>query len=269
MVSVLGNYKYTFPEPIPLKLKLKDMLEDNVDEKYYLSDKMIDYITSKDDKYKVNENNLVINRDIACSKTTREGNTRADTSDYICRQFSENKNILKIKNANSKGYLEASEGDGVDISSRMEYHRGTVQKDKIQTLDTMGGESKGVVVSVDLKRGYSCEVKEEKESVDGVDIIGNYSKSNFVQTSIVNKNGSAPTFTENHGQVTAIVDKPLRIRKLTPKECFRLMGVKDEDYERCAKNQSDSSLYHLAGDSIVVNVLMAIFKEMIGSDSNE
>ena len=54
-----------------------------------------------------------------------------------------------------------------------------------------------------------------------------------------------------------------RIRKLTPKECFRLMGVKDEDFEKCAKNQSDSSLYHLAGDSIVVNVLMAIFKELL------
>ena len=46
----------------------------------------------------------------------------------------------------------------------------------------------------------------------------------------------------------------LRIRKLTPKECFRLMGVKDEDFEKVKKNQSDSSLYHLAGDSIVVNV---------------
>lgn len=55
----------------------------------------------------------------------------------------------------------------------------------------------------------------------------------------------------------------MRIRKLTPKECFRLMGVKDEDYEKCAKNQSDASLYHLAGDSIVVNVLMAIFKELL------
>ena len=55
----------------------------------------------------------------------------------------------------------------------------------------------------------------------------------------------------------------LRIRKLTPKECFRLMGVKDEDFEKCAKNQSDSSLYHLAGDSIVVNVLEAIFKELL------
>lgn len=55
----------------------------------------------------------------------------------------------------------------------------------------------------------------------------------------------------------------LRIRKLTPLECFRLMGVKDEDYYKVAKNQSNSSLYHLAGDSIVVNVLMAIFKELI------
>ena len=35
MVSVLGNYNYTFPKPIPLKLKLSDLLEDNVDEKYY------------------------------------------------------------------------------------------------------------------------------------------------------------------------------------------------------------------------------------------
>lgn len=55
----------------------------------------------------------------------------------------------------------------------------------------------------------------------------------------------------------------LRIRKLTPLECFRLMGVKDEDYYKIAKNQSNSSLYHLAGDSIVVNVLIAIFKELI------
>lgn len=55
----------------------------------------------------------------------------------------------------------------------------------------------------------------------------------------------------------------LKIRKLTPRECFRLMGVKDEDYEKIAKNQSDASLYHLAGDSIVVNVLMAIFKELL------
>ena len=62
------------------------------------------------------------------------------------------------------------------------------------------------------------------------------------------------------GSYNYLIDK--RIRKLTPKECFRLMGVKDEDFENIAKNQSNASLYHLAGDIIVVNVLMAIFKQM-------
>jgi hypothetical protein len=47
--------------------------------------------------------------------------------------------MILIKNATKKGYLEANEGDGVDISSRMESHRGTVQKDKAQTITTMGG----------------------------------------------------------------------------------------------------------------------------------
>lgn len=54
-----------------------------------------------------------------------------------------------------------------------------------------------------------------------------------------------------------------RIRKLTPKECGRLMGVRDDDIDKMSVNQSNSSLYHLFGDSIVVDVLMAIFKQMI------
>ena len=146
MVSILGDYNYNFPKPIKLEKRLRDLLEDEVPEKYYLSDKMLDYIVSKDDKYKVSETNLKINRQVACSKTTREGWTRADTSDYICDQLEENTNLLKIKNATKKGYLLAEEGDGVDISTRMESHRGTVQKGKAQTLSTMGGANNGVVV---------------------------------------------------------------------------------------------------------------------------
>lgn len=72
----------------------------------------------------------------------------------------------------------------------------------------------------------------------------------------------APTTTTT--PKSKVLQNNLRIRKLTPKECFRLMGVKDEDYEKIAKNQSDSSLYHLAGDSIVCQgVLTSIFKEMM------
>ena len=54
-----------------------------------------------------------------------------------------------------------------------------------------------------------------------------------------------------------------RIRKLTPKECGRLMGVRDDDIDKMSVNQSNSSLFHCFGDSIVVDVLMAIFKQML------
>ena len=49
--------------------------------------------------------------------------------------------MILIKNATSKGYLEAELGDGIDISTRMETHRGTVQKGKSQTITTMGGRT--------------------------------------------------------------------------------------------------------------------------------
>ena len=90
---------------------------------------------------------------------------------------------------------------------------------------------------------------------------------NNVIKNINNENETFTTLGTNCGSSTSagggVVETNLRIRRLTPKECFRLMGVKDEDFEKVKKNQSDSSLYHLAGDSIVVNVLMAIFKELL------
>lgn len=222
MVSLLGEYSYQFPPKQKLNLKLKDMLEEKVDEKYFLSDRMMNYIFSKDDKYQVSEGSLQINREIAVAKTTREGCTRADASDYIGVIDSYNKretnpnyagtivagqgrnqgSMLMIKNATKKGYLEANVGDGIDISGRMEHHRGTVQKEKTQTLNTYGGENIGVV------------------------------------------------------------EKDLRIRKLTPRECGRLQGFKDEEIDKIMIGQSDSSVYHLFGDSIVVNVIEALIKMM-------
>lgn len=193
MVSVLGNYKYTFPKPIPLKLKLKDLLEDNVDESFFLSDKQINDIQQWNAYEKPLENMEKTDKaNISPTLTTRSGAYAAG--------------MILVKNATKQGYLEARDGDGIDISSRMKHHRGTVQKGKTQTLTTMGGETNGVV------------------------------------------------------------SKDLRIRKLTPRECGRLMGVKDEDITKILKHQSNASLYHLAGDSICIPVLMAIFGEMLGID---
>ena len=59
------------------------------------------------------------------------------------------------------------------------------------------------------------------------------------------------------------VDKQFRIRKLTPRECWRLMDFTDEQFDRAQKVNSDSQLYKQAGNSIVVNVLYMIFKEML------
>ena len=55
----------------------------------------------------------------------------------------------------------------------------------------------------------------------------------------------------------------LRIRKLTPRECGRLMGVKDEDITKILKHQSNASAYHLFGDSIVCDVLVYLLKNMM------
>lgn len=58
--------------------------------------------------------------------------------------------------------------------------------------------------------------------------------------------------------------EPLKLRKLTPRECFRLMSFTDEDIDKCyAIGMSDSQLYKQAGNSIVVRVLEKIFEKLI------
>lgn len=131
MVSILGDYNYTFPKTIPLKLRLKDFLEKEVDEKYFLSQKMIDgMLNTKFHQYQL-KNRLQDAGGVIDTLTTATGER--------CPHCIEVYPKLPIKNATKKGYLEAEVGDGIDISSRMEYHRGNVQKGKCQTLSTMGG----------------------------------------------------------------------------------------------------------------------------------
>lgn len=338
VVSILGDYYYEFPKKMPLKLVLADMLEDEVDEKYYLSEKMITYITAHNEKWTGNNDRSLVNKKIASTINTAEGQRRCDASNFIADGLPENTDlkqvVLKIKESTKKGYAEAHEGDGVYIN-RPHQKRGCVQKGLIQTLKTSPNDV-GVVVKV-----------------------GNYSPSGHNASSIVSAQGIAPTVMENYGTVTAIVEEPhysdysmkkiqgnivngdvcgtitasamqsfnhdnchlvveekckkcfkcihyyesyfcgffepycrkfdslynspikaeecgyykeklilnpletLAIRKLTPRECGRLMGVKDSDIDKMSKNQSNSSLYHLFGDSIVVDVLMNIFKKLL------
>lgn len=180
------NKHFVFPLERPLTLKLKDMLEDQVDEKYYLSDRAL---------------NGVLNTTFY--QSSLEG--RTETKDgciptLAARDYKDPKLVVEdgveqigtpkllVKNATNQGYLEATEGDGIDISGRMQFHRGNVQKDMIQTITTDGGNSRGVVVE------------------DKVNVIGNYSPSGHNAARIVNSDGIAPTVMENHGTVTAVAE---------------------------------------------------------------
>lgn len=71
----------------------------------------------------------------------------------------------------------------------------------------------------------------------------------------------APTLRANNSHTCIYSD--FRIRKLTPKECFRLMGLKDDDIDKIqATGVSNTQQYKMAGNSIVVDVLEAIFKNL-------
>lgn len=159
---------FDFPKPIGCKLKLKDLLEDKVDEKYYISNEKVQEFfkklqTSYQDIKTLNENNRLV--------------------------F-----LGNIGNSNSQGQRVYSvEG----ISTTMSAHSGGL------------GAKTGLYMVYDSYR------------------------------------------------------KSYRIRRLTPLECWRLMGFDDEDFWKARNTRlSNTQLYKLAGNSIVVNVLEAIFKEL-------
>jgi len=282
---------YEFPVEIELTKKLKDVLEKNVDEKYYLSDKLIAGLIANTERQKAKGNGFAFETTdgdgVAKTVTTRVGACRSGDNyiqvvgkldikghDCVKRVYSGeglaptltdmqggnrqpkvlidepviaasrgrnpdkpgdrtpgipteqrleiNKQgisntittvqkdnyviepCLKIKEATKAGYKEAYAGDGVNISGRMKYQRGNVQKEMTQTLMANGSE-----------RG--------------------------------------------------VVTPDMRIRKLTPRECWRLMGFEDTDFDKAqAVPTSDTQLYKQAGNSIVVNVLEAVFKNLFG-----
>ena len=194
MISILGDYSYTFPPKKPLKLKLKDMLEDNVDEKYYIEDDLLQHIIKTKQEH---------------SEYTQYDRYNGEF-EQLCRVWKDKAPTLHTKSKDIKIY---------------EY--------KKQLTET-------IINVKDIKKTQMLDLYNRNVVADGL----------------------CQTVDTGYHNSIRLLDK-CRIRKLTPLECFRLMGVKDEDYYKIAKNQSNSSLYHLAGDSIVVNVLMAIFKELI------
>lgn len=64
-----------------------------------------------------------------------------------------------------------------------------------------------------------------------------------------------------------VLEPNIRVRKLTPREYWRLMGFDDESFDKASAINSSTQLYKQAGNSIVVNVLMAIFEKLLKGES--
>lgn len=224
MVSILGEYNYTFPKRIKLKHKLKDLLDTQVDEKYFISEKMIlGMKKTKFNSYGYDDNNMT-NRKITKTLTTSTGG-RAPL-------------FIEIPEATKTGFKQAFEGDGVYIN-RPYQKRGTVQNNMSQTIKTQ--LDIGVVVR-------DSENYIEWKTPGRLDIDCRAYKEDKI----------ASTTTTTPKQKVLLND--LRIRRFTPKECFRLMGVKDSDSNKITC--SDTQKYKQAGNSIVTTCLMAIYSQL-------
>lgn len=257
----ISDKEFVFPESIPLEKKLKDMLEPEVDEKYFISENMMNYfmgVNQKPSKFPRKERFLAnINRkdqDRANSITTAPGQRPTD-------------NFIRVKTANKQGYDYATEGDGVDLQyPNSTTRRGRVGHEVSKTI--MTGDGMGVVVKTNLKTDL-CNKLVEENVVKGGEIINHsYTTSeqrNTLDKYIESKDGIMPTLTTRPDCLGyATLPPDIRIRKLTPKECWRLMGFDDADIDKAqAVGISNAQLYKQAGNSIVVNILEIILKKLL------
>ncbi|MBR3169182.1 DNA cytosine methyltransferase [Candidatus Saccharibacteria bacterium] len=257
----ISDKEFVFPESIPLEKKLKDMLEPEVDEKYFISENMMNYfmgVNQKPSKFPRKERFLAnINRkdqDRANSITTAPGQRPTD-------------NFIRVKTANKQGYDYATEGDGVDLQyPNSTTRRGRVGHEVSKTI--MTGDGMGVVVKTNLKTDL-CNKLVEENVVKGGEIINHsYTTSeqrNTLDKYIESKDGIMPTLTTRPDCLGyATLPPDIRIRKLAPKECWRLMGFDDADIDKAqAVGISNAQLYKQAGNSIVVNILEIILKKLL------
>lgn len=205
-----GDFK--FPEKEELKLRLKDMLEDEVDEKYYLKDYQLENIK---------QSNFMTNKRRIQEKEYSDTILARDWKDPKCVRTG-----------------------GIFDTEKSKHQAGSIyDKEGLSpTLDIMQGgwRQPSIVERTPLK---------------------------FLNRNQKNINGDYAFCVDssNTGGVKEIENNNYRIRKLTPKECWRLMGFSDEDFDKAANiPTSNTQLYKQAGNSIVVNVLEKIFENLLG-----
>lgn len=254
--------EYEWPSPMPLERKLKDMLDEVVDEKYYLSDRQMEgMINTTFHSYNIKALLKDEDGEANCLKARFEGNPQlistggTEIQRKVCNE-AVRKGLVKpndvIEYTFSKARLEEIENGDIRKQNKVDNSCMSTLKCHPQQLGVCVEDS--IAIKTANKQGYDLA-----KDGDGIDL-------------------AYPSSTTPRGRVGHEVAKTLecsdtmgtyhnyRIRKLTPKECWRLMGFDDSDFEKAEKVNSNSQLYKQAGNSIVVNVLEGILKNLLENE---
>ena len=278
-----SDNRFQFPREEHLTKRLKDVLEQEVDSKYFLSDKMISGFLAHNKRHieekgqdgfnwkpkdendiaaclranaalEATDNTLkvgVVNQDTQASSVYSEDGVSqtmtAGTHGYAM-------GYIQVKSATAKGYEEATEGDSINFKNiNSETRRGRVGKGVAQTLES-NNMSQGVMVC-----SFGRSEEEKKRRREHFQKTGKDSGT-FKDKELILKNQEYyDTLLANpNPQKEGLISENYKIRRLTPRECFRLMDFPDTFTWKV----SDSQAYKQAGNSIVVNVLYKILKQL-------
>ena len=232
-----ADNEFSFPKPFHLVKRLKDVLESEVDEKYFLSDKMLNYFDSRASNF--NNGNINFKDEESVASTITSSSKSLDISDNIIRLANVNPsgNGMNGNVYGSEGVsptLSTNKGEGIKIGAIRgggDNNEQTLEMNDSGLCNSLTTVQKDNVVIYDLTNDFSENETREYE---------NYSPS---------LRSSRSGLATNYNQ---------RIRRLTPKECFSLMDFND-DFKW---NVSDSQAYKQAGNSIVVNCLVEIIQKL-------
>lgn len=272
-----------------IECSLSDILEDNVPEKYYLSRKQAEKLLYKEKP--TQGERIYSSKGLSCTLTSGSGGFGGHSGLYL---IEDTENFgLPIKSKTKDGYQIAYPGDSIDTAfSGQNSRRGRVGSQVAHTLTTSATQAvffllperendrishRSLTQSVKLVGRH--ESNEMDTRVHFIDLnpdpklteiarcitarqdsgISNRKAEHsgvFVENSDVLDDNEkfAVAFVEPNGEVHIG-----RIRKLTPRECWRLQGFTDEQFNKAkATGLSDSRLYKMAGNAVTVNVISAI-----------
>lgn len=247
---------FTFPVKEPLQLRLKDMLEPEVEEKFYLSEKMTEKLSLAMEQAGKKDIDIIGHSGSGGQKgyihTTNGIIGALSATDYKQpKQMLEPKASYIQFDRSGKGYNSQQDRayDTEGLSPTLS--RSNSNGDKSQIIEPICMNSKGGRGGVE---GVQPRV---------VGITGSTQKNAYI-----GNGDECPTLTTamgmGGGHVPMMEYSDYRIRKLTPTECWRLMGFTDEDINKCKEvGISNSQLYKQAGNSIVVNVLGKLLTNLL------